>query len=83
MMLHDMKINILIVPRLKSSFKKSFLSVLMSTRKMFTLLVTPRHKNIKNWALPDPPELIICMRGFFDMAKKTLIVPRPKKPPTN
>ena len=37
---------------------------------MFTLLVTPRHKNIKNWALPDPPELIICMRGFFDMAKK-------------
>ena len=58
----------------------------MSTRKMFTLLVTPpdpRRKNIKNWALPEPNELIICMRGVFDMAKKILIVPRPKKPPTN
>ena len=38
---------------------------------MFTLLVTPpdpRRKNIKNWALPEPNELIICMQGDFDMA---------------
>ena len=83
MMLHDMKINIYDSPEAQKQLQQIILSVLMSTRKMFTLLVTPRHKNIKNWALPDPPELIICMRGFFDMAKKILIVPRPKKPPTN
>ena len=73
MMLRDMKINILIVLRLK-----------MSTQKMFTILVTPpvpQRKNIKNWALQEPNELIICMQGDFDMAIHILIVPGPKKPP--
>ena len=42
---------------------------------MFGQCLDPRRKNIKNWALLEPNELIICMRVFVDMAKKILMVP--------
>ena len=41
MMLHDMKINIFDGPEAQKQLQKNILSVLMSTRKMVTFLVTP------------------------------------------
>ena len=37
----------------------------------------PMIKNIKNWALPEPNELIICMQGDFDMEIHILMVTGP------
>ena len=46
---------------------------------MFTLLVTPRHKNIKNWALPDPPGAHNLHAGVFRHGEKDFDSPGTQK----